>query len=95
MLSGTSQWGKGFVPVIWLTPWPQCCYLQENKNVKDVGMACQKVCANKVGVMHESKGQYIGKAPSLHLFHTTVRQCMGVFLKRTTSSPTFTGSSWL
>ena len=36
--------------------------------------------------MHESKGQYIGKAPSLHLFHTTVRQCMGVFLKRTTSS---------
>ena len=21
--------------------------------------------------MHESKGQYIGKAPSLHLFHTT------------------------
>ena len=36
--------------------------------------------------MHESKGQHIGKAPSLHLFHTTVRQCMGVFLKRTTSS---------
>ena len=35
--------------------------------------------------MHESKGQHIGKAPSLHLFHTTVRQCMGVFLKRTTS----------
>ena len=34
---------------------------------KDVGMACQK-CANKVGMMHESKGQYIGKAPSLHLF---------------------------
>ena len=22
--------------------------------------------------MHESKGQHIGKAPSLHLFHTTV-----------------------
>ena len=21
--------------------------------------------------MHESKGQHIGKAPSLHLFHTT------------------------
>ena len=36
--------------------------------------------------MHESKGQHIGKAPSLHLFHTAVRQCMGVFLKRTTSS---------
>ena len=29
--------------------------------------------ANKVGIMHESKGQCIGKAPSLHLFHTTVR----------------------
>jgi len=26
-------------------------------------------------MMHESKGQCIGKAPSLHLFHTTVR-CM-------------------
>ena len=36
-------------------------------------------------MMHESKGQHIGKAPSLHLFHTTFRQCMGVFLKRTTS----------
>jgi len=23
-------------------------------------------------MMHESKGQYIDKAPSLHLFHTTV-----------------------
>ena len=32
--------------------------------------------------MHESKGQHIGKAPSLHLFHTTFRQCMEVFLKR-------------
>ena len=41
--------------------------------------------ANKVGMMHESKGQHIGKAPSLHLFHTTVRQWMGVFLKGTTS----------
>ena len=30
--------------------------------------------------MHESKGQHIGKAPSLHLFRTAVRQCMGVFL---------------
>ena len=28
--------------------------------------------ANKVGMVHESKGQRIGKAPSLHLFHTTV-----------------------
>ena len=42
--------------------------------------------ANKVGIMHESKHQYISKAPSLHLFHTTVKQCMGVFLKCTTSS---------
>ena len=45
-------------------------------------MAYQKVC--KQGrVMHERKGQRISKAPSLHLFHTTVRQpvCMGVFLK--------------
>ena len=39
----------------------------------------KKIChakkhANKVGMMHdESKGQRIGKAPSLHLFHTTVR----------------------
>ena len=30
--------------------------------------------------MHESKGKHIGKAPSLHLFHTAVTQCMGVFL---------------
>jgi len=28
-------------------------------------------------MMDESKGQHIGKAPSLHLFHSTVRQCMG------------------
>ena len=34
----------------------------------------------------ESKGQHLGKAPSQHLFRTTVRQCMGVFLKNTTSS---------
>ena len=31
-------------------------------------MACQKVTR----MMHESKGQLIGKAPPLHLFHTTV-----------------------
>ena len=36
-------------------------------------MACQKVYVNKVGMMHESKGEHICKAPSLHLFHTTVR----------------------
>ena len=29
--------------------------------------------SNKVEMMHESKGQCSGKAPSLHLFHTTVR----------------------
>ena len=34
-----------------------------------------KKYANKVGIMRESKGQHIGKAPSLHLFHTAVRQC--------------------
>jgi len=31
-------------------------------------MACQ---ANKLGMMHESKGQHIGKAPSLHQFFFT------------------------
>ena len=43
-------------------------------------MVCQKLYPNEVGMMHKSKGQYIDKAPSLHLFHTTVRKCMGVFL---------------
>ena len=43
-----------------------------------VRMACQKN-TNKVGMMHESKGQRVGKAPSLHLCHTAVRQWMGVF----------------
>jgi len=28
---------------------------------------------NKPGMMHESKGEHIGKAPSLHLLYTTVR----------------------
>ena len=46
--------------------------LQENKKrKKDVGMACQKVC-KQVGMMHDNKGQRIGKAPFPHLFHTTV-----------------------
>ena len=40
--------------------------------------------------VHESKGQRIGKAPSLHLFHTTVTQCMG---KRITSSLAVGGCS--
>ena len=36
-------------------------------------MACQKVC--KQGrMMHESKGQHIDKAPSLHLFHIARRR---------------------
>ena len=30
--------------------------------------------ANRVGMMHESNGQHIGKAHYLHLFHTTIRQ---------------------
>ena len=42
---------------------------QDLKNVKRCRHA--KKYANKVGIMHESKGQHIGKAPSLHLFHTT------------------------
>ena len=29
---------------------------------------------NKVGIIHESKGQHIGKAPSLHFSHTPDRQ---------------------
>ena len=33
-----------------------------------------KKYAHKVWMMNESKGQRIGKAPFLHLFHTTVRQ---------------------
>ena len=35
-----------------------------------------KNCANKVGMMYESKGQHIGKAPSLYLFHTAVRHAV-------------------
>ena len=31
-----------------------------------------KKYANKVEMMHESQGQHIGKALSLHVFHTTV-----------------------
>ena len=45
-------------------------------------MACQKVFKQGRDDMHESKGEHIGKAPSLHLFHTTFRQCMEAFLKR-------------
>ena len=58
---------------------------QDLKNIKNVKRWHAKKYANKVGIMHESKGKHIGKAPSLHLFHTAVRQCMGVFLKRTSS----------
>ena len=41
---------------------------QDLKNITNV-KRCRD--ANKVGIMHESKGQHIGKAPSLHLFHTS------------------------
>ena len=34
-----------------------------------------KKYTNKVGMMHQSKGQRIGKAPFLHLFQTTVLAC--------------------
>ena len=33
-----------------------------------------KGSGHEARMMHESKGQHFGKAPSLHLFHTTVRQ---------------------
>ena len=46
------------------------------KNIKNVERCMKgwhaKKYANKVEMMHESKDQHIGKAPSLHLFHTTV-----------------------
>ena len=49
--------------------------IQDLKNIKNV-----KRCRDGMPKsMHENKGQHIDKAPSLHLFHTAVRQCMGVF----------------
>ena len=42
--------------------------------------------------MHESKGQHIGKVPSLH---TAVKQCMGGLPKMQHKFTTFTGSLWL
>ena len=40
--------------------------------LKDVGMACQKY-ANKVGILHESKGQHTSwQSPILTSFSTTV-----------------------
>ena len=47
------------------------------KVYKDVGMACQKVCKQD---RDESKGQRIGKAPSLHLFHTKTMPVLTVEL---------------
>ena len=47
------------------------------KNVKRCRDGMPKSMQTKyiyIGMMHERKGQRIGKAPSLHLFHTTVRQ---------------------
>ena len=38
--------------------YPQLMFIQENEK----------------NMMFESKGQHIGKAPSLHFFHTIVRQ---------------------
>ena len=43
-------------------------HMQQEK--KHIEMAAKKY-ANKVGMMHESKGQRIGNAPSLPLFHTS------------------------
>ena len=60
--------------------------LQNVKNIKSCRDGMPKKHANKVGIMHEIKGQHIDKAPSLHLFHSQVRQCMGVSLKHTVSS---------
>ena len=42
-------------------------------------MACQKVC--KQGRDDSTKAEFYiyGIAPSLNLFYTTVRQCMGIF----------------
>ena len=42
---------------------------QHSKNMKRCRDGMQKY-AKKVRMMHESKGQHIGKAPFLHLFHT-------------------------
>ena len=43
------------------------------KNVKRCRDGMPKSMRTRyIGMMHESKGQRIGKAPSLHLFHTTV-----------------------
>ena len=39
-------------------------------------MACQKLCKQGRDV-HESKGQHIGKAPSLHLFTLQLHSAWG------------------
>ena len=41
------------------------------KNVKRCRDGMPKSRQTRAGIIHESKGQHIGKAPSLHLFHTT------------------------
>ena len=48
--------------------------LKNIKNVKGCRDGMPKKYANKVGIVHESKGQHIGKTLFLHLFHTAVRQ---------------------
>ena len=55
-------------------------HIQENKNVKRCRDGMPKSMQNKVGMMHESKGQRIGKAQSLHLFHTKTTPCTYTFM---------------
>ena len=54
--------------------------------VKYYGFMCTLHTSVPVCMSSGNIGQHIGKAPSLHLFHATVRQCMEVFLKHTTGS---------
>jgi len=43
-----------------------------------------KKYANKIAMMHESKSQCIGKAPSLNLFHTKTTPCTCMYFYDTT-----------
>ena len=57
-------------------------------------MACQKY-ANKVGMMHESKGQHIGKAPSLHLFTLQLDSAWESFKRTNVALPaSFSHMAW-
>ena len=55
----------------------------------------QSISANKVGMMHECKVNVYGKAPSLHLFDTTVRQSWESSKRYHKFTNLYTGSSWL